>query len=43
MTIDPGVSLGTFTDAIAAQDAAGTVNGTAFTSATNTVATRSAA
>ncbi len=37
MTMDSGVSLGTFTDAIAAQDAAGTVNGVAFSSATNTV------
>jgi flagellar hook-associated protein 2 len=37
MTMDPGVSLGTFTDAIAAQDAAGTVNGVAFTSSSNTV------
>src|SRR4029079_1618395 len=37
MTMDPGVSLGTFTDAIAAQDAAGTVNGVAFSSSSNTV------
>jgi flagellar hook-associated protein 2 len=37
MTMDAGVSLGTFTDAIAASDAAGTVNGVGFTSSSNTV------
>src|SRR4051812_44164494 len=37
MTSSAGVSLGTFDDAIAAQDASGTINGNPFTSSSNTV------